>query len=137
MPLPAPHSSAVFFTSTKGLLFITVFQFRHQKTLQLKPQSNEHFSQYPVFFLAFVFFAPLLLHFCRVLRTLIPITTKRAIRLSGQDPVHSAADGGQVECLRLLIQSGYDVNALLDTHISGTRAQSHMNLSIKIACWSR
>ncbi|XP_051248541.1 ankyrin repeat and SOCS box protein 15b isoform X1 [Dicentrarchus labrax] len=52
------------------------------------------------------------------LRTLIPITTKRAIRLSGQDPVHSAADGGQVECLELLIQKGYDVNALLDTHIS-------------------
>ncbi|KAI3366773.1 hypothetical protein L3Q82_009445, partial [Scortum barcoo] len=52
------------------------------------------------------------------LRTLIPITTKRAIRLSGQDPIHSAADGGQVECLELLIQKGYDVNALLDTHIS-------------------
>ncbi|XP_047430898.1 ankyrin repeat and SOCS box protein 15b isoform X2 [Mugil cephalus] len=53
-----------------------------------------------------------------VLRTLIPITTKRAIRLSGQSPVHSAADGGQAECLELLIQRGYDVNALLDTHIS-------------------
>ncbi|XP_008301161.1 ankyrin repeat and SOCS box protein 15b [Stegastes partitus] len=53
-----------------------------------------------------------------VLRTLIPITTKRAIRLSGQNPVHSAADGGQVECLKLLIQKGFDVNALLDTHIS-------------------
>uniref|UniRef100_A0A3P8TQ33 Ankyrin repeat and SOCS box containing 15b n=1 Tax=Amphiprion percula TaxID=161767 RepID=A0A3P8TQ33_AMPPE len=52
------------------------------------------------------------------LRTLIPITTKRAIRLSGQSPVHSAADGGQVECLELLIQKGFDVNALLDTHIS-------------------
>ncbi|XP_070785243.1 ankyrin repeat and SOCS box protein 15b [Enoplosus armatus] len=52
------------------------------------------------------------------LKTLIPITTKRAIRLSGQDPIHSAADGGQVECLGLLIQKGYDVNALLDTHIS-------------------
>ncbi|KAM9334461.1 ankyrin repeat and SOCS box protein 15b [Symphorus nematophorus] len=52
------------------------------------------------------------------LRTLIPITTKRAIRLSGQDPVHSAADGGQVECLRLLIQKEYNVNALLGAHIS-------------------
>ncbi|XP_076578690.1 ankyrin repeat and SOCS box protein 15b [Chaetodon auriga] len=52
------------------------------------------------------------------LRTLIPITTKKAIRLSGQDPVHSAADGGQVECLRLLIRKGYNVNALLGTHIS-------------------
>ncbi|XP_031721405.1 ankyrin repeat and SOCS box protein 15b isoform X3 [Anarrhichthys ocellatus] len=53
-----------------------------------------------------------------VLRTLIPITAKRAIRLSGQNPVHSAADGGQVECLELLLQNGYDVNALLGTHIS-------------------
>eukprot|EP00064_Thunnus_orientalis_P007597 superscaffoldBa00000854_g7619 len=53
-----------------------------------------------------------------VLRTLIPLTTKRAIRLSGQNPVHSAADGGQVECLELLIQKGFNVNALLDTHIS-------------------
>ncbi|XP_069376326.1 ankyrin repeat and SOCS box protein 15b isoform X2 [Paralichthys olivaceus] len=52
------------------------------------------------------------------LRTLIPITTKRAIRLSGQSPVHSAADGGQVECLELLIQKGYDVSALLHMHIS-------------------
>ncbi|XP_068442829.1 ankyrin repeat and SOCS box protein 15b [Clinocottus analis] len=55
-----------------------------------------------------------------VLRTLIPITTKRAIRLSGQNPVHSAADGGKVECLELLLQKGYDVNALLGTHISDT-----------------
>ncbi|KAM7367081.1 hypothetical protein PAMP_015006 [Pampus punctatissimus] len=53
-----------------------------------------------------------------VLRALIPLTTKRAIRLSGQSPVHSAADGGQVQCLELLIEKGYDVNALLDTHIS-------------------
>uniref|UniRef100_A0AAX7UVU9 SOCS box domain-containing protein n=1 Tax=Astatotilapia calliptera TaxID=8154 RepID=A0AAX7UVU9_ASTCA len=53
-----------------------------------------------------------------ILRTLIPITTKRAIRLSGQSPVHSAADGGQVQCLELLIQKGYDVNALLHAHIS-------------------
>nr|XP_046234951.1 ankyrin repeat and SOCS box protein 15b isoform X2 [Scatophagus argus] len=53
-----------------------------------------------------------------VLRTLIPITTKRAIHLSGQDPIHSAADGGQVECLRLLIKREYNVNALLEPHIS-------------------
>ncbi|XP_062299897.1 ankyrin repeat and SOCS box protein 15-like [Scomber scombrus] len=53
-----------------------------------------------------------------VLRTLIPLTTERAIRLSGQNPVHSAADGGQVESLKLLIEKGFDVNALLDTHIS-------------------
>uniref|UniRef100_A0A8C9YFG8 Ankyrin repeat and SOCS box containing 15b n=1 Tax=Sander lucioperca TaxID=283035 RepID=A0A8C9YFG8_SANLU len=53
-----------------------------------------------------------------VLRMLISITTKRAISLSGQNPIHSAADGGQVKCLELLIRKGYDVNALLKTHIS-------------------
>ncbi|KAF7655310.1 hypothetical protein LDENG_00058160 [Lucifuga dentata] len=52
------------------------------------------------------------------LRTLIPLTTKRAIRLSGQSPVHSAADGGQAACLELLIQKEFNVNALLGTHIS-------------------
>ncbi len=80
------------------------------------------------------------LSLCRALRTLIPITTTRAIRLSGQDPVHSAADGGQVECLKLLIQKGYNVNALLDTHISGmlsslthTLAQKNMAYKSSVA----
>lgn len=54
----------------------------------------------------------------RALRILIPITTRRALRLSGQSPVHSAADGGHTHCLELLIQSGYDVNALLAPHVS-------------------
>lgn len=54
----------------------------------------------------------------RALRTLIPITTRRALRLSGQSPVHSAADGGHTHCLELLLQSGYDVNALLAPHVS-------------------
>ncbi|XP_056132643.1 ankyrin repeat and SOCS box protein 15b [Lampris incognitus] len=53
-----------------------------------------------------------------ILRTLIPLTTKRAIRLSGLNPVHSAADGGHNVCLELLIQKGFNVNAVLDTHIS-------------------
>uniref|UniRef100_A0AAV2KPL7 Ankyrin repeat and SOCS box protein 15-like n=1 Tax=Knipowitschia caucasica TaxID=637954 RepID=A0AAV2KPL7_KNICA len=53
-----------------------------------------------------------------VLRTLIPLTTRRALRLAGQSPVHSAADGGHAHCLELLLQSGYDVNALLAPHVS-------------------
>ncbi|KAJ7997675.1 hypothetical protein DPEC_G00214600 [Dallia pectoralis] len=51
---------------------------------------------------------------------LIPITTRRAIRLSGQSPVHSAADGGREQCLQLLVERGFDVNSLLDVHISGS-----------------
>ncbi|KAM3609664.1 uncharacterized protein V6R79_018279 [Siganus canaliculatus] len=51
------------------------------------------------------------------LRILIPITTRRALRLSGHSPVHSAADGGHGQCLELLLQKGFDANALLAPHI--------------------
>lgn len=49
---------------------------------------------------------------------LIPVTTRRALRLSGQSPVHSAADGGHSQCLELLLKKGFEVNSLLDQHIS-------------------
>ncbi|XP_041852955.1 ankyrin repeat and SOCS box protein 15 [Melanotaenia boesemani] len=52
------------------------------------------------------------------LRILIPITTRRALRLSGQSPIHSAADGGHAHCLELLLEKGFDVNALLAPHMS-------------------
>ncbi|MCJ8735977.1 hypothetical protein PDJAM_G00253620 [Pangasius djambal] len=52
------------------------------------------------------------------LRMLIPVTTRRALRLAGQSPVHSAADGGHAQCLELLLEKGFDVNSLLDQHIS-------------------
>ncbi|XP_010778776.1 ankyrin repeat and SOCS box protein 15, partial [Notothenia coriiceps] len=52
------------------------------------------------------------------LRILIPITTRRALRVSGHSPVHSAADGGNTRCLELLLQKGFDVNAQLAPHIS-------------------
>ncbi|KAK5927417.1 hypothetical protein CgunFtcFv8_012578 [Champsocephalus gunnari] len=52
------------------------------------------------------------------LRILIPITTRRALRVSGYSPVHSAADGGNTRCLELLLQKGFDVNAQLAPHIS-------------------
>uniref|UniRef100_A0A672MH24 Ankyrin repeat and SOCS box containing 15 n=1 Tax=Sinocyclocheilus grahami TaxID=75366 RepID=A0A672MH24_SINGR len=52
------------------------------------------------------------------LRMLIPVTTRRALRLSGQSPIHAAADGGHVRCMELLVDRGFDVNALLDTHVS-------------------
>ncbi|XP_028305687.1 ankyrin repeat and SOCS box protein 15 isoform X2 [Gouania willdenowi] len=54
----------------------------------------------------------------QALQILIPITTRRALRLSGQSPVHSAADGGHVHCLQLLLKNGFDVNAMLAPHVS-------------------
>lgn len=56
--------------------------------------------------------------FFSVLRKLIPITTRRALRLTGQSPLHSAADGGHAQCLELLLEKGFDVNSLLDQHVS-------------------
>lgn len=53
-----------------------------------------------------------------VLKILLSVTSKRAIIESGQSPVHSAADGGHVQCLQLLIDRGFDVNNLLDRTIS-------------------
>lgn len=119
-----PSCSVFTVFSTKKLLFLAVFHCSSDHKL------TSAFLKVPFFLLSIGFVAaptptPLLtlLNFPppirRVLRTLIPITTERAIHLSGQDPVHSAADGGQAECLRLLIQEGRDVNALLGTHISG------------------
>ncbi|XP_055087663.1 ankyrin repeat and SOCS box protein 15b isoform X2 [Periophthalmus magnuspinnatus] len=52
------------------------------------------------------------------LRTLLPLTSKRAILMSGHSPVHAAADGGQPQCLQLLIDNGFDVNVPLATHMS-------------------
>ncbi|CDQ61791.1 unnamed protein product [Oncorhynchus mykiss] len=57
-------------------------------------------------------------HINQSLRIFILITTRRAIRLSGKSPVHSAADRVHVQCLELLVEKGFDVNALLDLHIS-------------------
>uniref|UniRef100_A0A8C2DXU9 Ankyrin repeat and SOCS box containing 15 n=1 Tax=Cyprinus carpio TaxID=7962 RepID=A0A8C2DXU9_CYPCA len=53
-----------------------------------------------------------------VLKILISVTSKMALKQSGQSPVHFAADGGHVQCLQLLVDSGFDVNALLDQTIS-------------------
>nr|XP_033813945.1 ankyrin repeat and SOCS box protein 15 isoform X1 [Geotrypetes seraphini] len=52
------------------------------------------------------------------LKYLIPATSKNAIKRSGLSPIHSAADGAHVQCLELLIESGFDVNDLLAEHIS-------------------
>ncbi|XP_067292689.1 ankyrin repeat and SOCS box protein 15-like [Pseudorasbora parva] len=53
-----------------------------------------------------------------VLKILLSVTSKRAIIESGQSPIHSAADGGHEQCLRLLIDRGFDVNTLLNLTIS-------------------
>ncbi|XP_062858560.1 ankyrin repeat and SOCS box protein 15 [Trichomycterus rosablanca] len=68
------------------------------------------------------------------LRMLIPVTTRRAIRLSGQSPVHSAADGGHAQCLELLLELGFDVNTLLDEHISENYGDLRMSALYFAAC---
>ncbi|XP_048358145.1 ankyrin repeat and SOCS box protein 15 isoform X2 [Sphaerodactylus townsendi] len=52
------------------------------------------------------------------LKYLIPVTSTTAIRKSGQSPIHSAADGQNPQCLELLIENDFDVNASLANHIS-------------------
>ncbi|XP_023694564.1 dynein axonemal heavy chain 12-like isoform X5 [Paramormyrops kingsleyae] len=67
------------------------------------------------------------------LKILIPVTSKKAVRLSGQSPVHSAADGGHAQCLRLLIENGYEVNTVLEKHISenyGDRRRSPLYFAV-------
>ncbi|XP_061496145.1 ankyrin repeat and SOCS box protein 15 isoform X2 [Rhineura floridana] len=52
------------------------------------------------------------------LKFLIPVTSQTAIQKSGQSPIHSAADGQHPQCLELLIENDFDVNAFLAEHIS-------------------
>ncbi|XP_067855917.1 ankyrin repeat and SOCS box protein 15 isoform X2 [Heptranchias perlo] len=52
------------------------------------------------------------------LKFLISVTLKSAIKRSGINPIHSAADSGSAQCLELLIESGFDVNAVLDEEIA-------------------
>nr|XP_056703169.1 ankyrin repeat and SOCS box protein 15 isoform X2 [Euleptes europaea] len=52
------------------------------------------------------------------LKYLIPVTSTTAIQKSGLSPIHSAADGQNPQCLELLIENDFDVNALLAKHIS-------------------
>ncbi|XP_043821990.1 ankyrin repeat and SOCS box protein 15 isoform X3 [Dromiciops gliroides] len=52
------------------------------------------------------------------LKFLIPVTSKNAIQKSGLTPIHSAAEGQNVQCLELLIENDFDVNSPLADHIS-------------------
>ncbi|XP_078112139.1 ankyrin repeat and SOCS box protein 15-like [Sander vitreus] len=52
------------------------------------------------------------------LKMLIPLSTKKAIKEAGQSPVHSAVEGGQIRCLKLLLACGYDVNYRMNTRNS-------------------
>ncbi|XP_026976948.1 ankyrin repeat and SOCS box protein 14 [Sagmatias obliquidens] len=51
------------------------------------------------------------------LKILVPVTDFAAIKQSGISPVHCAAAGAHPKCLELLIQSGFDVNFMLDQRI--------------------
>ncbi|KAM9854846.1 uncharacterized protein asb15a [Aulostomus maculatus] len=53
-----------------------------------------------------------------VLKMLIPLTSKKAVKEAGQSPVHSAAEGGHRRCLALLLACGFDVNYRMNTRNS-------------------
>ncbi|XP_062396654.1 dynein axonemal heavy chain 12 [Sardina pilchardus] len=52
-----------------------------------------------------------------VLEQLIPVTKLEAVTKSGMSPLHSAAAGGQTQCLELLISAGYDANFMLHPRV--------------------
>ncbi|XP_036373985.1 ankyrin repeat and SOCS box protein 15-like [Megalops cyprinoides] len=52
------------------------------------------------------------------LELLIGVTSRLAIADSGQSPVHAAAEGGNAECLQLLIEMGFNINFILSNYIS-------------------
>ncbi|KAL0978823.1 hypothetical protein UPYG_G00176190 [Umbra pygmaea] len=49
----------------------------------------------------------------RALELLLPVTTSDSIDESGMSPLHSAAAGGHVQCLQVLLKAGYDPNFML------------------------
>lgn len=52
-----------------------------------------------------------------VLDHLIPVTKLEAVNKSGMSPLHSAAAGGQSQCLEVLIGAGYDPNFMLHPRV--------------------
>ncbi|KAM9444339.1 dynein axonemal heavy chain 12 isoform 1-T2 [Clarias gariepinus] len=51
--------------------------------------------------------------YVKALALLIPVTTYEAVDGSGMSPLHSAAAGGQTQCLDMLLKAGYDPNFML------------------------
>ncbi|XP_058229006.1 dynein axonemal heavy chain 12 [Hemibagrus wyckioides] len=51
--------------------------------------------------------------YAKALALLIPVTTWEAVEDSGMSPLHSAAAGGQIQCLEMLLNAGYDPNFML------------------------
>lgn len=49
---------------------------------------------------------------------LIPVTSSVRVRYSGISPLHIAAERNRDECLKLLIESGYDINSELSEECS-------------------
>ncbi|XP_053509033.1 dynein axonemal heavy chain 12 [Ictalurus furcatus] len=55
--------------------------------------------------------------YVKALALLIPVTTREAVEESGMSPLHSAAAGGQTQCLEMLLNAGYDPNFMLHPRV--------------------
>nr|XP_032810059.1 dynein heavy chain 12, axonemal-like isoform X2 [Petromyzon marinus] len=54
----------------------------------------------------------------RAVKQLLLETRERAVERSGVSPLHSAVAGGRVDCLKVLLESGYDPDFLLADHVA-------------------
>ncbi|KAJ8387710.1 hypothetical protein AAFF_G00151410 [Aldrovandia affinis] len=53
-----------------------------------------------------------------ILELLLRVTSHLVVKQTGQSPLHSAAEGGNAQCLQLLLDYGFSVNDILVNYIS-------------------
>ncbi|XP_072239179.1 dynein axonemal heavy chain 12 [Leuresthes tenuis] len=51
--------------------------------------------------------------YLQALKLLLPVTSKADVHDSGMSPLHSAAAGGHTNCIKVLLDAGYDPNDML------------------------
>lgn len=95
-------------------------KLRHRPSFHLEPCRFSHLAVcFSCFSVCLLLICPFLcLSVCplavggdaSVLELLLPRTSRKALKESSQSPLHCAAEGGHVQCLRLLLSRGLNVN---------------------------